>query len=251
MSKVDRASPDERQVNKASQTARSICLNGAVIREARLAVGWTQMQLAKKSGYSLRLIGKAENGHPIDLETAKTLAETLSIDGLTWSLQDLASGNVPAASVLALRQAIESRQLKVAKAFINHYDLGAPRARFAAIKRHFTPDVVFHCPVEGHQTPFAGSWHGAVGVQEFFSRFYGLFSRKLGSLTPEFMVSTDRVVAHFIDQVFFQGHEMPSYWVNIQFHFRDDLICRIVDEFDYYNAKRSFDELLARLASKS
>ncbi|MEW4561650.1 helix-turn-helix domain-containing protein [Bremerella sp. JC770] len=48
------------------------------MRELRLSNGWTQAELAKRAGYSERLIGKAESGLPIARDTIADIADALS-----------------------------------------------------------------------------------------------------------------------------------------------------------------------------
>ncbi len=60
-----------------------------VLKQLRQRKGWTQIQLAKYSGYSLRLISKAEAGGPIALSTIEDLAEALSLDGRVVYPEDL------------------------------------------------------------------------------------------------------------------------------------------------------------------
>lgn len=138
--------------------------------------------------------------------------------------------------------------LEMAKIFVQCYDAGGKDIG-ETCKAFMTDDMEFHCPADPAEIPFGGMFVGAHGVQNFCDRFYEFFSRKLNSLTPQYMISPERIVIRYIDQVYFQGHEMPPFWVNLNFQFRDGLICRIDDEFDHYNAKRSFDELLQRLAN--
>ncbi len=136
--------------------------------------------------------------------------------------------------------------LEMAKVFVKCFDAGG-KGIGETCKPNMTDDIEFHCPADPAYLPFGGTFVGADGVQNFCDRFYGVFTRELNSLTPEYMISPDRIVARFIDQVYFQGHVLPPYWVYLNFQFRDGLICRIDDEFDHYQAKRSFDDLLERL----
>ena len=59
---------------------RSIPCNGAVVRRLRKRLGLTQAQLAQRSGFSERLIRKAEASTPISLKTVRSLAVALSCD---------------------------------------------------------------------------------------------------------------------------------------------------------------------------
>ncbi|MFN3148584.1 helix-turn-helix domain-containing protein [Bremerella sp.] len=52
--------------------------NRDFLRELRLNNGWTQAELAKRAGYSERLIGKAESGSPIARDTIVDIADALS-----------------------------------------------------------------------------------------------------------------------------------------------------------------------------
>ena len=58
---------------------RSFRCNGNLLRFFRDRKGMTQSQLASESGYSVRLVGKAEAGQPIRMETVEVLAEALSL----------------------------------------------------------------------------------------------------------------------------------------------------------------------------
>lgn len=59
---------------------RSIPCNGAVVRRLRKRLGLTQAQLASRSGFSERLIRKAEASTPISLKTVRSLAIALSCE---------------------------------------------------------------------------------------------------------------------------------------------------------------------------
>lgn len=59
---------------------RSVPCNGAVVRRLRKRLGLTQSQLAERSGFSERLVRKAEASIPISMKTVKQLAVALSDD---------------------------------------------------------------------------------------------------------------------------------------------------------------------------
>ena len=241
--------------------ARSVRSNGSLIRQLRLNRGWTQLELAKLAGYSARLIRKLESSNLVDIETVKNIAEALSTTDESVAHFQLTLANLPveknwigiddqtrgeAQSKSASERAIQS-QMDAVRTFVQCYDASAKDIG-ERCKSYFAPDLVFHCPADPENVPFAGDWHGVEGVQKFFDVFYSLFSRQVNTLTPEYMLSEKRIVARFMDQVFFQGHALPPHWVNLHFQFRDGLIVRIDDEFDHYNAKKALDELMARLA---
>lgn len=64
--------------NKTVTHPRSIPCNGAVVRRLRKRLGLTQSQLAERSGFSERLVRKAEASIPISMKTVKQLAISLS-----------------------------------------------------------------------------------------------------------------------------------------------------------------------------
>ena len=57
---------------------RSVPCNGNVVRRLRKRLGLTQAQLATRSGFSERLVRKAEASIPISMKTVKKLAAALS-----------------------------------------------------------------------------------------------------------------------------------------------------------------------------
>ncbi len=114
-------------------------------------------------------------------------------------------------------------------------------------KQIFADDVELHCPGDPGQVSFVGVWRGPSGIHEFFNRFFAFFGRQNGSLAPMCFESNDRVVIRYVDQVYFEGHSMPPFWVNLHFQFRDGKIVRIDDEYDTRAASESFLELLKRL----
>ena len=62
---------------------------GAQVKYFRHLLGWTQDELARRSGYSDRLIRKAEGGRTLSIETINNIAESLCCNGLQVSANDL------------------------------------------------------------------------------------------------------------------------------------------------------------------
>ena len=210
---------------KLSSNAKNHTVNGLIIRENRKNLGWSQVELGHRSGYSERVIRKAEAGGSLRLQTILDLAMTMSVQGRSVSLQDLTIDFV-----------------SIARRFVESYDwLG--RKMLSACRDLFHPDFSFSCSADPKQVSFAGVWKGPHGFQEFLDRFFDTFTRERGTLKPIFMASHDRVVARFEDQVRFHGQEMSAYWVNFHFQFRDGLLIRIDDEFDSLNLSRSIEQL--------
>ncbi|AMV34200.1 helix-turn-helix protein [Pirellula sp. SH-Sr6A] len=204
-------------------------VNGRRLAEFRKLAGMTQLDLAARSGYSERAIRKAEAGGFLRISTLHDLAEALSTAERRVAVQELVLN-----------------QLTMAMQFVDAYDRHG-----VAMMQHcgeiFSEDVELHCPGDNAQVPFAGVWRGRDGLQLFFDLFFSVFSRTRGSLKPVYLESDHRIVARYEDQVFFESHPMPPFWVNLHFQFQDGRIVRVDDEYDTRYASQCFMELLQRL----
>ncbi len=117
----------------------------------------SQVELSRRSGYSERVIRKAEAGGTVQLETIQDLAAAMSVDGHSIAFQDL---TIDLASI--------------AKRFVESYDsLGCNMLQ--ACRDIFADDFAFNCPADPSQVPFAGAWHGPSRFQEFLVQFFGTF----------------------------------------------------------------------------
>lgn len=204
-------------------------VNGRKLAELRKLAGMTQLDLASRSGYSERAIRKAEAGGFLRISTLHDLAQALSTEERRVQVQDFVQS-----------------QLAMAMAFVDAYDHYG-KMMLQHCGEIFADEVELHCPGDSEQVPFAGAWRGIEGLQTFFDRFFGIFSRTSGSLKPIYLESDHRVVARYEDQVFFDSHPMPPFWVNLHFQFQGGRIIRIDDEYDTRYASQCFAELLQRL----
>ena len=216
---------------------RGVQSNGAVIRKARKQRGMTQSELAIMADLDVKTVRKAEKGLRVDLSVVTAIARTLNVDVSAIIAVEVAKPTTEPGI---------ARNLEIARRFVMLYDTGG-RNVAESIQTLVTDDIELHCPAETGTVPFAGVFRGLNGLQQFFDAFYSFFQRKQGTLEPEFMWSETRIVAKFTDQVSFQGIEMPPHWVNLHLQFRDGLLCRVDDEFDYFNARRSFEAVMAQL----
>ncbi|MFN7730945.1 MAG: helix-turn-helix domain-containing protein [Pirellula sp.] len=204
-------------------------VHGNRLIELRKQAGLTQLDLAVRSGYSERVIRKAESGGLLRFETVQDIAQCLSSPQRIVTTADL------------LRT-----HLDLAMQFVHAYDHHG-RGALEHCDGLFADDFEFYCPGDSEQVAFVGLWSGTEGMQSFFDRFYGIFTRDPGSLKPVYLESKERIVARYEDRVYFDGHSMPPFWVNLHFQFRDGCIARIDDEYDTRLASEAFGELLARL----
>lgn len=224
--------PDEYSLRIALKTeSRFHAVNVNNMRAFRKRLGWSQAELSRRSGYSERVIRKAEAGGTLKMETIQHLAEALSNGSHVVTFQDLTQDDI-----------------SIARLFVESYDRYGQQMVLHCGK-YIAEDFELHVPADPERVPFAGIWRGVAGLQEFMNRFFGTFSRVQGSLQPNFMSGDNRVVAHYEDVLYFQGHELPAIWVNLHFHMREGMIVRIDDEFDNFNASQALDQLLAKLQS--
>lgn len=196
-------------------------VNGKALRVYRKKLGWSQAELGRRAGYSERVIRKAEAGGKLRPDTIQELATAMSFDGQRISFADLAIN-------------WES----IARRFVEGYDL-LGSGMLNSCCDIFADEFVLNCPADPKKFSFAGVWVGKTGVQEFLDLFFGTFTRKVGIFKPVYLVCEDHVVARFDDQVSYQGHEMPAYWVNFHFEFNDGLVNRIDYEFDSLSVSKS------------
>ncbi len=180
----------------------------------RVARGWTQEELSRRSGYSIRLIRKAESGGNLRIETLKHLCQSFSQEGGDVRLEDITTST-----------------LSVAKNFIDAYD------RFGVnmiehCRSHLHEDFSYTIHADRSTVPYGGTWNGVAGLQEMLNIFFSIFTRNAGWLQPEYMVGNHRVHARFLDQAYYQGELTPLIVINLHFEFRGLKIFKLDNEFD-------------------
>lgn len=134
---------------------KSYQCNGKRIRDLRLAKNWTQRKLAKLSGYSERLIGKAESGGSLTVATIRDLATTLSQPDALIHPEDL----------------MES-YIGYVKTFVDAmYDDGPDMLQRV---RHFIDDNAVLIIPGDPEIPFAGNHVGLAGFERAIASFFSL-----------------------------------------------------------------------------
>ena len=76
-------------MNNCPKPSRSVHANGERLRALRRETGLTQEELAGRTGYSARLIRKAELGKRIDLKTIRAFSHYFAGEGLDVKTTDL------------------------------------------------------------------------------------------------------------------------------------------------------------------
>ena len=134
--------------------SRSLACNGDVLRACRQRRGWTQERAADISGYSVRLIRKAEAGQPIHPDTIEILAETYTTDAYPVHPEDLICDTRALARTLL-------------------HDYRSKERQVVAHTQNLLSEKMT-CWVAGNpdDVPFAGDFEGIDGFDRFWA---GLF----------------------------------------------------------------------------
>lgn len=136
--------------------------NPLLLRQLREKHGWSQANLAKAAGYSLRLVSKLESGESVSIQTIEDIAEALSSKDLTVSATDLFSDPVSLA-----KQYFDALYTHQKKSF--------------PVVRHFLdPDIEFRMPGDPNLIPFAGIYRGFTEVERLFELFFSVLEVPVG-----------------------------------------------------------------------
>ncbi|MFO1008115.1 MAG: helix-turn-helix domain-containing protein [Planctomycetaceae bacterium] len=193
--------------------ARFLTVNGRKLRTFRLTRGWTQAQLAKSSGYSERLVRKAEKGGTLDLETIQNIAEALSTPEAPISTESLTLDMIAIARKwMECWEQHETRMVPEVKALLDE-------------------EFEFVCPGEPGTAPFIGTFRGTEGLQRWLDLYFSVVQRqKCGEI--EYLIGENSVIARWLECGTFLGVPSPPIRINLYFQFADGLIAKIVDDYD-------------------
>ena len=205
-------------------------VNSTNIKYIRTLLGWTQAELGRRSGYSERLIRKAESGGALKLATIRDISEAMTAAGVPITVLQLTLD-----------------YLTLVRGFIEAYDANGAEA-VQQRNEIFSNDIVLHCPADPTKVPFAGTWQQLEGLKKFFVLYFEVFTRRSGSLIPTYFTSGESVIARFDDSLYYQGHRLPTVRFNLHFEFRDGLISRIEYEFNHHQVYQNLEQLRNRLS---
>lgn len=134
------------RMSHANQASAVVC-NGETIAALRKSLGWTQAVLAEKSGFTERLIRKAESGNSLRRSSLIVIAQTLT-EGLGHEIvfEDLVNDPVAKARAFIVAMYLEKHNV------------------VRATKRFIDEDILAHFAGDPRIFPFAGSHQG---IQEF------------------------------------------------------------------------------------
>jgi transcriptional regulator with XRE-family HTH domain len=211
-----------------SSHSRFVVVNGVELRKLRLARGWTQTQLAKLSGYTERLIRKAEHGGSLDMSTILDLAETLSTPEYRVPLELITIDIV-----------------SIAKKWVESFDK-LHRKMLPEIEAYLADDFVFNCPGDPAMAPFVGVWERREGLQKWLDTFFDFFE-EIENTELEYLEGENRVHARWVVHCKLKGQPCAPVRINMHFRFVDGLISRIDDEYDTHGGSLAIEEAKARL----
>jgi len=210
---------------KQMKTKRSESCNQQLLVRLRKGRGWTQEQLAKVTGYTPRLIRKAEAGEPISITTIADLAKALSIDEQVVHPNDLT--NDPLAKS---RTFIDGIYL--------HRELVVDQ-----IEHFLDENIVCYMAGDPEIMPFAGEHHGIEALRRVFQLFFNMLEPPPDhdhTKHYEYISDGKDVVVWGKSYLRPIGKETPKTPVNImiRMQYQNGKLVLIDDRFDTEEAKR-------------
>lgn len=215
---------------KHQPVGRSLQCNGEIVRFHREQQGWTQQQLAKRAGYSARVIAKAEGSGALRPDTIEHLADALSTSSCPVHPEDLVSSPKAIA-----RQIIE-----------NYAQYEQDCARHC--HEFLADDIELVVPGDPSMLPFCGTYHGREGFDKFWENFFAVMERH----DKDLVIRTMRVFAEGNHVVLFMrecgsfvgegGHHTTP--IALLFEFERGKIKRMEDHFDATIAAERVRQLL-------
>ena len=163
---------------KTTPQMQSCPCNGTLLRQRRQLRGWTQEELAERSGFSVRLIAKAEADGAIHADTVEVLAKTLSTSELPLYPEDLVCD--PKRLTLEFIKNLEVHKENVVDAC-----------------RHFlSEDIVFTMSGDPKVLPFAGEHRGIEAMDRACRLFFATLEIR-NTETLQVVAEGNEVVACF------------------------------------------------------
>ena len=130
---------------------RTIHVCGYRLKHFRKLLGWTQEELARRSGYCDRLIRKAEGGGSLSTEAIGNIAQSLCCNGIRVRVDDLVSS--PKETVNRFLDALRCDDID------------------RNIIEQLATDQVLVESKGGETIPFAGAWKGYDGMLFWLKTF--------------------------------------------------------------------------------
>ncbi len=203
---------------------RTYKCNGELIRHFRTMLGLTQEQLAEVSGYTARLIRKAEASQTLSADTIEVLAESLSSDRVTVFPEDL----------------VNSPRAFAAK-FLDHMKQH-DRQIVAKISDKLDNDMSAFIAGDPNVIPFSGDFATVDGFDDSWRRFYSVFSLANHPFNNSMIVADGNHAMIKLDITLID--ELALSWVIFHFQFSRGKVTRFEDYFDTHQGVKRFQNRL-------
>ncbi len=202
--------------------------DGKLFTIHRKQLGLTQKELALKSGYSERLIRKAEAGGRLNWLTINDLAKTFSNENLLISPEEL----------------VHSPEMMVRKFWEAYSKYEAEM--LSRIHEMLDENIVIQCAGDPQKIPFAGEFHGHEGFEQWITIFFSILTRpNKNYFQPTYLVSGNRVVTWGEELASVSGILFPPLWVTQRFLFRENKLVLFENVFDTEKGSKNLAEAKA------
>lgn len=196
----------------------AVSCNGQLLKQCRGFCGWTQAELAMRSGLSRKLIAKAEGRNSIDPQAIEILAHTLRKGGAAVTIADLSTDPV-------------SLVRRFLKTYATHH---------ADCVQHcldfISPDIVAFVDGDSATNPIAGEYRGIDEFDGMFRKLFSIFVRSTfvrsgGTLGeyPKTKCIGKEVLAWGNEYIYVRGGSMPAkfpWFVLLRIWFEDGKMIR-------------------------
>lgn len=202
-----------------------VIANGSRIAELRRSCELTQADLANETGYSVRLIGKAEQGKGVRYSSLIAIATALCRSGVSVAARDLCT-----APEQIVRQFVEAYRVH-------------EQGMVEKIHHLLSSDLETFIAGDPERIPFAGTYRGPAGLQDFWDQFFGLLERPDKEvLELTYYTNGNEVVAYGTERARIKGHDADEpTWLSLKFRVEEGVIVRFEDYFDTATAQANVE----------
>ncbi|MEM6798911.1 MAG: nuclear transport factor 2 family protein [Planctomycetota bacterium] len=209
---------------------RYVSCDGPTVRRLRQDLGWTQADLSKRSGCSVRVIQKAEASGALAPATIDLIAGALNTVARPVRVADLSLAPLT----------VVQRFLDL---FNEHF---ANAADHAAELLH--EDFDMWCAGDPAEMPFAGDWTGLDGFAEYIKRFFAILTPSPEGFLRNirYLASGSEVVCWCEAYAGVGDMPAPCVWIWHRYVVKDGKIVRYENHFDTQVGSAHLAEARAR-----
>jgi len=202
--------------------------DGLAIRNLRNARGWTQRDLARRAGYTERLIRKAESGGALSIQTAMDIAEAFSQERHKVTIDEFVSTEDRMGTAHHFLQSFSRHGLEM----VEH------------VEQELTQNFSMRIAVfRGSNSLLPGEWFGLSELHILLDAIVLNFSMDKGVMNTVYTEGPEFVSARYHQKLWFAGQALEPFWVNLHFHFKSHKIESIEVEYDTFEVSRIFSNI--------